>query len=299
MALFNSRFNFYFVIFCELLIIPYFYFKNWYKWNFGSPSRLKFVKYRESISSNSVSVCVHEWGGFDDVRTKKINKIPEFTCGLFYQLNRYKNYNGKYNMDLTVTLSDSHLLKKNIEHSKIIKVDNCGMDFSGYSNFFSVVKNHSNQYIILTNSSVNAISDDFLDDYLDFFKNDLSIGLLGISYSTKMYQSFIFNNFTPHLQSFFILTTTNVLKEIAELNSGFPGAFVDYKLQLIREGEIKLSQLALKLGYKLVTILEDGTPFYFDSSCMNDNGRSLEDCFFGDYRLFVKNPNSINKIKNL
>lgn len=290
------RFKFYLIILFELLFLPYFFFRNWYKWNFGIHIPLKMHRVRESVYVDKISVCIHEWGGFEATRTKKVKKIPKFLCGLSFQLRRFKEYRGQYNLDLTITLSDSQLLSYDINHSKIIKVSNCGMDFSGYSNFYNSLADQPNQYVILTNTSVNSFECEFIDGYIDFFRNDRTIGLLGISYSSKMSQSLIYNNFTPHLQSFFVLTTLHVLKEIVEFNSGFPGSKVDFKLQLIREGEIRLSQIALKLGYNLVSILEDGTPFYFDSSCMLDNGRSSFNSFFGDYRLNVKNPNSINQI---
>jgi hypothetical protein len=294
----KSKQKFYMRICLELILSPWLYFQNYMKWQFGdSEKEISKNLARVPVVGNKLSVCVHEWGGFEGKRIKKIKNIEEFECGLDYQLDRFQNYKGKYELDLTVTVSDVHLLKNVVKNFNIIEVDNIGMDFSGYSSFYDTIWNKGNQYVILTNSSVNKISVDFIDDYLDFFKSDESIGMLGISFSSKMYQTFIKNNFNPHLQSFFLLTTTEVLNEIVLKNKGFPGKGINYKLELIRNGEIKLSRLALDLGYKLVCVLEDGTPHYFDKNSFKDNGRNSWGSFFGDYRLVLKNPNAISALK--
>lgn len=294
----KSKQKFYMRICLELILSPWLYFQNYMKWQFGdSEKEISKNLARVPVVGNKLSVCVHEWGGFEGKRIKKIKNIQEFECGLDYQLDRFQNYKGKYELGLTVTISDLHLLKNVVNNFNIIEVANIGMDFSGYSSFYDTIRNKGNQYVILTNSSVNKISVDFIDDYLDFFKSDESIGMLGISFSSKMYQTFICNNFNPHLQSFFLLTTTEVLNEIVLKNKGFPGKEINYKLELIRNGEIKLSRLALDLGYKLVCVLEDGTPHYFDKNSFKDNGRNSWGSFFGDYRLVLKNPNAISTLK--
>lgn len=294
----KSKHKFYMRICLEVILSPWLYFQNYMKWYFGDSKR-RIIKnlVRVPVVGNELAVCVHEWGGFEGKRIKKIKNIEEFECGLDYQLERFQNYKGKYELDLTVTLSDVHMLKNEVKNVKIIEVANIGMDFSGYSSFYDTIRDKRNQYVILTNSSVNKISIDFIDDYLDFFKSDESIGMLGISFSSKMYQTLIRNNFNPHLQSFFLLTTTEVLNEIVLKNKGFPGKGINHKLELIRNGEIKLSRLVLDLGYKLVCVLEDGTPHYFDKNNFKDNGRNSWGSFFGDYRLVLKNPNAISTLK--
>jgi len=293
--LISSKYKFYLGLLCELIISPYAYSENFLKWNFIKAKKQdKENKFRIPVEGNKLSVCIHEWGGYKGKRFKKIKNINEFECGLDYQLLRFKNYKGKYDLDLTLTISDFHLFTSNIENVKTIEVPNVGMDFSGYEVFFDSIKNNENQYVLLTNSSVNRKQVDFIDDYLDFFKANESVGMMGISFNSKMYQSLIRNNFNPHLQSFFLLTTTEVLKEIVKKNKTFPGKGIDNKLALIKNGEIKLSRIVLELGYKLVCILEDGTPHFFDKSSFADNGRNSWNSFFGDYRLNLKHPNAIH-----
>lgn len=293
----SNKHKFFLNLFVELVIAPWEYSKNFIKWNFGNIGTNQLGnKIRVPVKTNKLGVCIHEWGGYEGKRKKKIKKIEEFECGLDYQLERFQKYNGEYELDLTVTLSDSHLLKKRIESVKIIDVSNIGMDFSGYEMFYESIKNEDNQYIILTNSSVNKLQFEFIDDYVDFFKSDSSIGMMGISYNTKMYQSLIRNNFNPHLQSFFLLTTTEVLKEVVSFNRTFPGKDIDYKLALIKYGEIKLSRIIMDLDYKLCCVLDNGKPFLFDKKSFKDNGRKSWGNFFGDYRLNSLKPNAISPL---
>lgn len=292
------KYVFYGIILIELLLFPIYFGINYIKWNFGKYSKKNILfKTRKPVLKDLVKVCVHEWGGYEGRRKKSIKNIKEFECGLDYQISRFLNYRGKYEIDLTVTVSEAHLLKKKIENVKVIEVSNLGMDFSGYEAFYESIKNEENQYVILSNTSVNKLQVEFIDDYLDFFKKNNSVGMMGVSVNSKIYQSLIKNNFNPHLQSFFLLTTTDVLRQVVEVNFDFPGKGIDHKLLLIRKGEVCLSRIVLELGYKLATILENGEPFLFDKSFFEDNGRTSWNISFGDYRINAINPNSINPIK--
>ncbi|MDR2270635.1 MAG: hypothetical protein LBF27_06990 [Sphingobacterium sp.] len=293
----SSKFKFYLMLLGELILAPWKYIENEIRWNYGSSSSRENVKkQRIPVLNNRLAVCIHEWGGYEEKRKKRIININEFECGLYYQLLRFRNYAGSREIDVTLTVSESFLMQKKVENIKIMNVSNVGMDFSGYEQFYESIKDEANQYVILTNTSVNKKQVDFIDDYLDYFEQNASIGLLGVSVSSKIYQSLIRNNFNPHLQSFFLLTTTNVLKEIVEKNNRFPGKGITDKSMLIRMGEVQLSRVAMELGYQLACILEDGTPFLFDKAHFKDNGHNSWTIPFGDYRLSVKNPNAINPI---
>lgn len=260
-------------------------------------------KFRIPIISKTVFVGIHEWGGYRSVRTKKHKNGTEFKCGLEFQLNRFLNYTGKYTIDLSVTLSEKEKCL-DLEHiqrkvNKLFFVSNIGYDFSGYSYFYNKIKKNENSYVILTNSSVNDSQTDFLDGYLDYMNQNLDVGMLGISYCTKCYQSFIRNNFRPHIQSFFMLTTIEILNNMLKFNNGkFPGEHLNNKYQLIREGEIRLSEIILKLGYSLAIVLEDGRILKFDKMNFWDNSyRYWFHLPKGDMRAYIQNPNSINPIR--
>ncbi|PBJ13867.1 hypothetical protein [Flavobacterium sp. ACN6] len=290
--------RFYLDLLFEIILSPISYMNNFLKWHFGNiENKEVLTKKRKSVNQNKVSVCIHEWGGYEGKRLKKIKNIPEFECGLDYQLERFQNYSGQYDLNLSITISELNLFKSKINNVEMIEVPNEGMDFSGYEAFFNKIKSEENQYVILTNSSVNKYQVNFIDDYISFFKENSSIGMMGISFNSKMYQSLIKNNFNPHLQSFFLLTTTQVLKEVVDFNNGFPGKGIDYKLELIKKGEIKLSKIVLDMGYTLACVLENGKPFLFDKSHFIDNGRNSWKNFYGDYRLHTRKPNAINSLK--
>lgn len=256
-------------------------------------NQLKINSHRKPVKSNKIYVCIHEWGGYKGHRIKKVKKIRSFECGLDYQLDRFKKEKLSNDIELIVTLSDSHLYK-NIDNLKtkcdhLFEVSNQGFDFSGYSFFYNYIRNKPNAYIILTNSSVNKIISPFLKNYIDYMNNNPDVGLLGISCNKRFYHTFAFNNFNPHLQSFFLLTTIDVLNQAVHLNMDqFPGSKETNKHLLIRNGEVKLSSLILQLGYKLAVVTpEDVIKFDYTYYPFPN----------GDIRHKYENPNTIFPIK--
>ena len=250
---------------------------------------------RKPVETDRVYVGIHEWGGYPMRREKTIKNGATFVCGLESQLERFARYRDAGRVELTVTLSDpdKHTdigkIRSGADH--LIATPNAGMDFSGYEAFYKTVENCPNAYVILSNSSVNAAQDDFLEGYIGYMEQHPEVGMLGISYCTKMIQSLVRNNFTPHLQSFFILTTIDVLRQIVAKNKGqFPGTGIGHKLLLIRRGEIGLSQLALQIGYRLAVVRpENGQPFVFTDYRHWYIPR-------GDIRQYVAQPNKITPV---
>lgn len=262
------------------------------------PSNSKTGTYKERrfCDNNKIYVEIHEWGGYQLKRIKCVNRIPKFECGLKYQLDRFNNYQGKYKVNLTITMSDPELHNNinQIVHNcdNFIVTDNRGKDFSGYSTFYESIKNKNNAYVILSNTSVSNYICPFLEDYIDYMNENLDVGMMGISYNSRCYQSLRYKNFTPHLQSFFLLTTIDVLNEVVSFNKSFPGSNIDNKLLLIREGEIKLSQIVLSLGYKLAVVTTYGVVKF-------NNDRQKWNLKYGDSRIGSKTPNAILPIRNV
>ena len=292
--------RFYFRILGELIILPFLCLWEQVKKLISSKNKLEVKRTRKKIDTSHIKINVHEWGGYPLVREKKVNVIPKFNCGLRFQLERFTSIKNIHT-DLYVTISDIDMYEDlayvKSKSKEIISVSNIGMDFSGYAAFYEKVKDDVDSYIILSNSSVNSIQTDFLEGYLDYMDKNLDVGILGISYSGKMRQTLVRNNFTPHLQSFFLLTTTSLLREIVDANGGkFPGSDISHKLLLIREGEIKISQIALKLGYNLAVVLEDGNVAKFGNNSKWDNGYNRWNLYNDDVRLVNKIPNLINPI---
>lgn len=285
----NGKLRFYSLLCVEFVLFPFLFPYHWIVvifCNHVGKNRL-----REKVETYIVCVCVHEWGGYSIRRNKTIKNGQTFECGLQGQIERFAQKEG---IELTITISEFEKYKysENINmYAKVVEVDNVGFDFSGYEYFFNSIKNESNRYVILTNTSVNSVQVDFLHDYICYMENNLDVGILGISYCTKMIQTLIRPNFIPHLQSFFLLTTTQVLREIVALNNGkFPGKGIDHKLLLIRLGEIEISRLVQKLGYNLAVVNpQDGVPFKFTDYKHWNLPK-------GDIRQFLSEPNKITPI---
>lgn len=294
--------HFYIILIFELLCFPILYAYEELKKLLSKYIKKHKNVLRSPVNQDIIYIGIHEWGGYPLSREKQIKHGTKFTCGLRYQLERFHTYNGKHKIDLTLTLSDPSLYtNKDFFYEKInhlLEVSNKGFDFSGYANFYRSIRNHANSYVILSNSSINAAQHDFLDSYIEYLENNPDVGILGISYSTKCFQTLIRNNFTPHIQSFFYLTTIEILNKIVEHNHGkFPGEGISHKLLLIRKGEIKMSQIVLKLGYSLAVVLENGEVFKFWKKNLLDNGYHRWNILKGELRQHVKNPNKINPIK--
>ena len=262
-----------------------------------------FEKIRTQTVDENVFVCIHEWGGYAFERSKTLKNGKVFSCGLKSQLVYYKIYKGKHCVTSLVTISDYNrcseltwITKNSDEH---FFVDNAGYDFSGYEAAYNYVKDKGNHYIVLSNSSINSKVTDYLDGYIKYMDDNPDVGILGTSMSEKYYQTLIRNNYRPHVQSFFLLTTINVLTEIIEKNNNrFPGKDINHKLLLIREGEVKISQLALDLGYKLAVVQANGKVVKFGRKNKWDNCYSSLRNLRIDNRLFVEYPNRINPIIN-
>lgn len=291
-----SRLKFIFLICTE----PFLYFIKWLVRIIGLYDTDKIyygTRKRKPVETRIVQVCVHEWGGYSLVRQKNVETV-QFECGIKYQIERFCPYRSNGKVNLTITMSDAEKhsnidwIKENCDN--FITVSNIGMDFNGYRAFWKKIKDQPNCYVILTNSSVEKTQCDFLDGYLKYMEDNPDVGMLGISYSTKMYHTLVRYNFTPHIQSFFILTTTDILNQIVMYNkSKFPGADADYKRLLIREGEIQFSLITAKLGYRLAIVHPDnGVPFKF-------TGRTEWNTNFGELRLNCQRPNHIAKIQLL
>lgn len=140
------------------------------------------LRRRPPVASKQVYVCVHEWGGYPMRRQKTIKHGATFDCGLEAQLERFSPYRASGRVELTVTLSaadrhpDLSAIRNRTDH--LILSCNKGMDFSGYAAFFDRIKNKPDAYVILTNSSVNAAQNDFLESYIRCMDRHPDAGLV-------------------------------------------------------------------------------------------------------------------------
>jgi len=251
---------------------------------------------RQKANPNKLLVCIHDWAGYDLIRKKGFKNGKVIECGLSYQIDRFENYKGEKSIEYLVTISDfDKYPKEKYKGLNVKAVSNTGFDFSGYAHFVENLPNE-NCYVLLMNTSIEKTQTDFIDDYIAYMESNPSIGLLGISYSTKKFQTLIRNNFEPHVQSFFLLSTSDILKQVSKYNNGFPGKSIDHKRLLIREGEIKISSIIKRMGYSLAIIDEKGKSFIFPTSTNKYLKYEMWKMPNGDYRYAVNTPNKINRI---
>jgi len=161
----------------------------------------------------------------------------------------------------------------------------------------NIINEHKEQVVFFTNSSVDNYINCFIDTYAELFEKYKNLGLIGVSFSTKIYQSLLKNNFNPHVQTFFWVTKTSVIKRVMEKNGGrVPGENENYKLSIIRFGEAKLTKLVQKLGYDVAVVSEDENLEFFPPNNLYNNGFHQWKLPYGDYRLNNKFPNRINTL---
>jgi len=300
--------KFYLIIGIELLFSPFLYIWEEIKKITGKYAVDPSYKINKHVLDNEVIFAVHEWAGYHFVREKTIKYVNhKFSCGLKYHFDRLSVYNGAYTIKKILTVSecnDAYIEKlKGTEFYtdgfEVHPVVNNAMDFSGYSFVCEkLLDQNKDQIVFLTNTSIDSALTSFIDEYIQLFKDQPELGLLGISYSTKIYQTFIRNNFRPHLQSFFLMSRSSVLKELLESNGGhLPGATETYKLSIIRFGEVKITEMVQKLGYKVAVITEDGEFKVIPRNGFYYNKYKEWTLPMNDYRLHVKHPNRINPLK--
>lgn len=298
----RSKYLFYSILLKELFLSPFLYLVEELKKHTPLKRTGKPLKIRKPVNSNTLFVGIHEWGGYPMKREKTLSNGTTFDCGLGSALRWIEEYKGSKETDVTITMSDAakhQFLDLKSGGYPIVEVSNAGMDFSGYSSLYEKIKTERNSYVVLMNTSVNSVSENDLDSYISYMESNPDVGILGVSYSTKCYQSLIRNNFRPHIQSYFMLTTIEVLNEIVKYNKGvFPGKGIDHKLLLIRKGEIRMSEIGLRLGYSMAVVLEDGSVFKFQNPSITDNTYyNWKNLPHGDMRLSVKHPNKLNLIR--
>lgn len=232
--------------------------------------------------TRKVCIILNEWSGYALHRRKKLGfeKKNRVQCGLGRILkvmqntragvefelhivvngesppkpSRIRSIFNKLGMPATKALSQFNGLKEKYPFiTEIHYRSNKGMDIGAYNYGINYLRNQGyDGDILLMNSSVVAAKrDGWLLEYQNLFYSSEheNIGLCGISmnsHNTMLEKP----AFKPHLQSFFLYTNINTLNVIFgdELSGS---QITGDKSQLIEEGEIGISQMALEAGYGL------------------------------------------------
>ncbi len=257
----------FFNILFELAFFPILIINNFIKLHF-SFAKKQHKQLSRTSKEYEIKLCFQDWCNYPNNRYKLLKNLFWYRCGITNYKELFKTK--KYIIKKYIYLSGSNSKKiDDLELSnefETVLCENDYFDFGSYSKFYNV-NNKLNNILIFCNSSIsNEKVEIFLDDYLDYFIQNKDIGLLGISGNSKNYQSLLFNNFTPHLQSIFFITSSEVLRNVIKSNKNiFPGlnATKYNKYSIIKKGEIILSKIVLDLGYKIAIVKSDGEIFKF------------------------------------
>lgn len=253
----------------ELSLFPFIVIINYLRFNLNISYKKNKINYRKRLKrEEEIKLCFQDWSNYKNTRYKLLKNLIWYKCGLENFNELFKTNKFKIKKYIFISGDNNEKLeyfnkKKDVE---IINSNNDYYDFSSYSLFYEMNKN-KNKILIFCNSSISSEKiDNFLDGYLDYFKENKNLGMLGISGNSKNHQSLIFNNFTPHIQTIFFITTVEVLNKVVQINNNiFPGtdATKFNKYSIIQKGEIILSKKVLDLGYEIGIVKPDGNIFRF------------------------------------
>ncbi len=306
--------KFWSIIFLEAVFSPFLFLFNELKNRFSSKKNYDQIQ-KPSLNVQKINrtvFVVHEWAGYPIERTKQIKPfLSPFACGLKNQLESLIHYRKNFQKDRLayyfLTISDfSDAYVKMLENINLpigffekIPVSNIGMDFSGYGHIIrNKLEESDDDLVFLINSSVSGNFSDKIDDYIKAFELNHELGLLGVSYSTKIYQTLIRNNFRPHVQSFFMVARASVLVKILKNNNlVFPGENETNKYSIIRFGEAKLTKLIQDLGFQVGVVETDGQLHLLPQATVFNNYFNSWRLPHGDRRLSNGLPNYVHKLK--
>lgn len=250
----------------------------------------------------SAAICIQDWINYDKKRIKVLKNGSFYSCGIKNQFKKF--ISNKYQISKYLYISrDNNKLKKQYteftnEGYDIVYTTNDYLDFSSYANFYD--NNKDKDILIFMNSSVSLdFNQPIIDNYLDYFKSHKDIGLFGISANSKKYQSIVPFGFQPHIQSIFFITTSKIIEKVIIKNNGFfPGLNMTKhnKYRLILDGEIKLNQIILDLGYSIAFVDEYGKVNKYKKN-NSFNFKYLWTKPYGDLRLMTNYPSQAHFIK--
>lgn len=228
--------------------------------------------------SKNAKIILNEWEGYPFFREKDldgnivecgigrlIQNIRKFDSGVNFQIYLIVNTmwgRKKYILHkLGLSRSDEAHLKKwndflqikeeNSFIEELIYRNNIGQDLGAYNCGYQILKKSGYQGdVVFMNSSLNGpLSDGWLKKYQDQFYSHPKMGLTGISINSHN-SNLNPNKFDPHVQSFFLYTNMDVLKNIFPRR--LPGINITYqKKDIIDQGEIGISRKVLNEGYGL------------------------------------------------
>lgn len=237
-------------------------------------------------SSDRVKIILMEWAAYPPQRDKIVGK-QKVRCGLARILEGMRRYDAGLPHDVIVVINAAgstvsqgdgagvvRRWKERREQQRITERlhryselphqyrfvqtvcfrDNRGQDFGAYDFGYQLLQGQGHQGdVLFMNSSVAGPHEHgWLAKYREQFYRHPNVGLCGIalnSHNTSHEPS----EFAPHVQSYFLYTNMSVLKNsVGERLLGAEAHGGD-KLDIIRQGEIGVSQRVLEAGYGITS----------------------------------------------
>lgn len=230
---------------------------------------------------SKVQVVLVEWMGYPLFRKKQIGS-RFINCGLGKLLKNIQKYDAGIDFECSVIINQHSLpavnpliatlnrvpqfrplLINNVATNSCEKYqylfkqypfiqrtffrENINQDIGAYDFFIDYLRQQGHRGdVLFVNSSVRGPeTDGWLLKYKRLFEAEPDIGLCGISINSHITHSD--NSFSPHVQSFFLYTSMDVLDRV--FPHGFLSRATDLgKVGLIEQGEINISQQVLKAG---------------------------------------------------
>lgn len=146
------------------------------------------------------------------------------------------------------------LVKKYPFVARVIFKDNTGQDIGAYNRGYQLLKkaNFHGDVVFMNSALEGPNEDNWLLKYKQQFLKRNDTGLCGITINPKT-KNLVENDFSPHVQSFFLYTNMGVLQQVFPANlSGYN--VKNDRLSLILQGEIGISKAVLEAGYSITSL---------------------------------------------
>ncbi len=218
-----------------------------------------------------VEVVLVDWAGYSMKRTKQLGNYV-IGCGLKPLVEHMALVQAGLSFDVTLIINEANeSQRKSIERwrsnypfiKRTIFRGNQGMDLGAYNEGYQFLKNagYCGDILFINSSSRGPLEKYWLLRYWRLFRSKPKIGLCGISMNSHTTHLKV-KTFRPHIQSFFVYSNMEVLREVFPQH--LPGAFFDPsdKLGLISEGEIRLSQEILAAGFGICSNFSKNFVYY-------------------------------------
>jgi hypothetical protein len=210
-----------------------------------------------------VKIVLADWAGYPLFRQRTL-WTHRIECGSGRILENMERYQAGVPFDVILVINGKDpfnpasayqaLSKRHAFIEKVLFRDNTGFDIGAYNHGFQLLKNSQYQGdVLFMNSTLEGPSHDgWLLKYQKLFDQHEHTGLCGISMNSHNTNADRWV-FMPHVQSFFLYTTMQVLQHVfADALCG--AEVVDNRQTLIAEGEIGISQNILRAGYGIACL---------------------------------------------